>query len=153
MASASGKITLYHYTNKKAIDSIKTDKKLNKSLEKKNKDGKKIGSDTQHGEGVYFTTLTPGTAKEEIAKNNYDGNARNLPNVVKKAIKNGRVDYYIKITFDKNDTKLKECEDTKKYLIAMGRSVWLYEDVIDLTSDKFKYDYEFGETGASQALA
>ena len=143
---ANDKITLYHYTTKKAIDSIKADKKLNKSVLKFDKNGKKKGADAQHGEGVYFTSLTPDTAKEEIAKNNWDGNARNLPNVIAKAIKKGQVDYYIAIHFDKKDKKLKECLDTKDFLIAMGRSVWLYEDVIDLDSDEFKYNHVFGET-------
>ena len=121
---------LYHYTTKKGKDGIVANNKINKSIEKKGK------SDVRHGEGVYLTELTPDTAKEEIAKNNYDG--KKLDKVVAKFIKNGNIDYYIEVKL-KQDKKsnLKKCDDTTKLLIAMKRNVWLYEnDDINLATIK-----------------
>ena len=106
------------------------------TVSKSNEDEKKGKSDVRHGEGVYLTELTPDTAKEEIAKNNYDG--KKLDKVVAKFIKNGNIDYYIEVKL-KQDKKsnLKKCDDTTKLLIAMKRNVWLYEnDDINLATIK-----------------
>ena len=136
---------LYHYTTNKGKDGIVKNKKINKSVEKKGR------ADVRHGEGVYLTELTPKTAKEEIAKNNYDG--KQLDKTVAKFIKNGFIDYYIEIKLKKDKlSKLEKCTDTAKRLIAMNRNVWLYkDDDIDLSKDVDSW--EWGETGASEAIS
>ena len=59
--------TFYHYTSEAGKNGIESSKKIKKSAE---------GIHGRHGEGVYFTTITPNTTKKEIAKNNYDSRGR-----------------------------------------------------------------------------
>ena len=109
-------ITLYHYTTREGLKGIIKDKKINQSL---------AGArDAVFGSGVYFTQLTPEFGTRQIAKNNFDGS--NITNVVKA----GKLGYFIEIVFSKLDPNLKNQTD--------DRSVWLYEDDVNLNNFTWK---------------
>ena len=132
-------ITLYHYTNGDGFRGIIRSKRIKRSLER--------GSDARFGEGVYLTELTPDTAKQVIAANNYDG--RKLDRTVAKFIRQGRIDYYIEVVLRQDNPRLEQCFDESQRLMAMNRNVWLYHGDIDLNNVQWSH----GETGASTSIA
>ena len=54
--------TFYHYTSEQGKNGIWYSKRIRMST---------AGIHGHHGSGVYFTTITPDTDSEEIARNNY----------------------------------------------------------------------------------
>ena len=111
-------ITLYHYTTADGLKGIVQSRRINSSVQNSRR------ADVRYGEGVYLTALPPNTSKFLIALNNYDG--MNLS----KLISDGKVDYFIKIVFSRNDPNLKDC--------ANDRSVWLYDGDINLNHFQVK---------------
>ena len=134
-------VTLYHYTTANGADGIVRNKRIKKSIEMSGR------RDAAFGEGVYLTELTPDTAKQEIAANNYDG--RRLDRTVAKFIRQGRIDYYIEVVLQANDPNLVQCYDQSQRLMAMNRNVWLYRGDIDLN---FVVKWDYGQTGASASI-
>ena len=141
MASQSNNsIVLYHYTTGNGLNGIIHSGRINSSVQNSRR------ADVRHGEGVYLTELTPTTAKEVIAANNYDG--RQLDKTVAKFISQGRIDYYIEVVLQLNDPRLEQCFDQNQRLMAMNRNVWLYKGDIDLNFVQWSH----GETGASRSI-
>lgn len=110
---------LYHYTNRVGYDGIQRDRKIVKSANRRI---------AHFGGGVYFTSLPPDSDKNNIARNNYDycGPAK---------LRNGYLDYYVKVIFSSYDYYLEESD-------AGTRDIHLYKkDFINLDG----YIHSFGE--------
>ena len=112
------KITLYHHTNKKGAKGIERSMIINQS------DG---GGDAAFGTGVYLTAITPESAKDAIAYNNYDdGDAGWFIKLLE-----GHVDYVVKITLPLDWVTQ----------VDSDRNIWLYEDDdLDLDDEEVKFN-------------
>jgi hypothetical protein len=100
-------VNLYHYTDKRGYEAIKSSGKVLKSTD--------TAHDAKFGVGVYLTSLSPkDRSKIVISKNNYDG-ARGGP-FAQNQVDDGKVDYWFE--FDIPDGKLSKCPSK--------RDVWLF---------------------------
>ena len=113
-------VTLFHYTTISGKDEILQSNVIKISIQKPG------NLDAAYGTGVYLTAIEPGRRKEEIAENNF-GEAY----VVGRVVACGKIDCFFKIVFKSNDPKL-------KCVSAIGRNIWLYEEDIQLSSDKIE---------------
>ena len=119
-------LILYHYTDKSGYRGIKSSKRIRKTAEN--------DPHAWFGGGVYFTSIPPKRGKLSIAKNNYKRGGRNM-------MKNGRVGYFIKVEFKRNDENVKRVG-------GKSRKIYLYKDNdIDLN----KYRHKFGVTPGSDS--
>ncbi|XP_057311381.1 uncharacterized protein LOC130649168 [Hydractinia symbiolongicarpus] len=115
-------IKLYHYTTKEGAEGILESGCLKKS--------EKAVKDAVLGDGVYFTSIAPrSVTKQKIAQNNWDVGTSSAMQLVK----DGKLDFYIKIKFKKNDPKLEDVSH-------LSRDIWLYRD--DVVLPKFDYTIE-----------
>ena len=113
------KITLYHYTDKKGAEGIRSSRFIKASQVET--------GDAIFGYGVYLTSMTPDKAKKEIAENNWDTLAKNAAT---RALNNGRVDYVVKVTLDAS--KVPKVMTTDRDIYLFEGDLYLSEgDTID----------------------
>ena len=109
-------ITLYHYTNKEGIEGISQSDIIETSRLSRR--------DAVFGEGVYLTSLSHRESKETIVANNWGITDQAK---IKKEVREGRVDYNVKIKIPKKDGKLEDISGNT------GRDIFLYKGEIDVT--------------------
>ena len=78
LKSTSAMQTYYHYTTPDSAEAIRRSGVIKMSVQ--NVRGRR--DDAVYGSGVYLTKVPPSTAKELIAKNNYDGLTPHIAHVV-----------------------------------------------------------------------
>lgn len=79
--------------------------------------------DAVYGNGIYFTTMEPSTAKKKIAKNNYDG-TKVSPAMMKKV--------EMVVIIDIPESKLRKCETNSD-----DRDIYIFDTEQDLKLDDY----------------
>ncbi len=114
---------LFHFTTKEGADAIRASKMLKKSKKEEN-------GDSDYGDGVYFTKMSPWHhSKVYIVMNNW-GVHRTLAEHV---VAQGRVDYVVMVRiWNENPSVSDKCEES-------GRDIWLYkDDDVNLSDHEFE---------------
>ena len=109
--------TFYHYTSEQGKNGIRYSKKIKMST---------AGIYGRHGNGVYFTTITPDMDVEEIAKNNYySPHGTHVYKIY-------RVKYYIAVDIDTRNALLNNVSTYRQ-------NIWIYRGEMNL--DHFFLSY------------
>lgn len=113
---ADDKITLYHYTDANGLEGIAKNNVIRQSV------GANKNDDAVFGDGAYLTSKPPEIGKFAVAENNWDDSKRMTEN----AIKQGKVDYYVEVTVDKD--QVTKCVDG-------NRDVYKYDGDLRIKPD------------------